>query len=66
MKHVAGNQRANGQIVPYHVVGFNTILNEEVVAADSVANVELNCEEVDSVDSDNTSEGVMHCVTAHK
>ena len=66
MKHVAGDQRANGQVVTDDVVGLNTVLDEEVVAADSIAHIVLHCEEVDAVDSDNTGKGIVHCVAAHK
>jgi hypothetical protein len=45
-------------------VGFDTILNKEVVAMDSIANVVLDSEIVHSVDGDDSGVRLMNCITA--
>jgi hypothetical protein len=47
-------------------VGLDPIFDEEVVPLHSESHVVLNREIVNSVDSDDSSEGVVHCVAASK
>lgn len=48
----------------YEVVGFYTVLDEEIVSLDIIAHIVLDCEEVDSVKGDDSCHGVVDCVAA--
>ena len=59
LHHVPGLKRSDSQVILNDIHCFNTVFNEEVVAFDSVAHVFRDCQEVDTVDGDNSGEGVM-------
>ena len=56
LHHLECFQGADGQVVLDHVVGFNTVLNEEVVALDSVPNIVGDVQVMDSVYGEDSGE----------
>ena len=56
LKHTSGGDRGNGQVVSDSVVGFNSVLNEEVVTLDVVSDVLFDGEVVDTVNCGDSGE----------
>lgn len=44
-------------------MGLNSVLDEEVMASNAIANVILHCKVMDSVDGDHSRQGIMDCIS---
>jgi len=63
LEHIRDSERTDGKVVADDVMSLNAVLDEEVVPMDSVSYVLLNSQVVNSVDSDDSGEGLMYSVS---
>ena len=64
LKHGPDLDGADGEVILKKIMGFNTILDKEVVAFDIISYVFLDCKIVDSVEGDYSGHWVMYGISS--
>ena len=66
LEHIRNGKWADGQVVAYNIMCLDAILYKKVMSTHSIANILLHQQVMHTMDSNDSSVGLVYCVSSGK